>query len=448
MPGGTRTLQIAEWIADELARGVARATSTARPVWWHAETVADGDDRAIRDAGWHGLAWGLVTPDEEWLVGLGDVMGLEAQVLGWRRLRRGFQQLAATVDVPPDWPWGGGFAFGRGRWPGFPAAAFHLPALTVAYRPGSALTVRLAARLEPLYPARRVIDMHQALWHRFQAAPPDWRRPRIRVEAESPDAERFAALVGQAERACRTGALSKVVLARSVTAEVAPAPAPEAIWRRIVEENPGTYRFFIRRGTRVFMGASPETLVEVHGGQVRTMCLAGTTARGAHEDLASSDKDRREHEWVRRHVQDRLARVATHVDMPEEPAVRWVGDIGHLFTPVTGTLKAGATLWDAAAALHPTPAVGGTPARQALDFIAREEAITRGWYAGGVGWVNLRGDGWLAVGLRSMLYDTLAARATLFAGVGIVAGSQPERELRETEWKLLPMLKALGGSLP
>jgi menaquinone-specific isochorismate synthase len=148
--------------------------------------------------------------------------------------------------------------------------------------------------------------------------------------------------------------------------------------------------------------------------------------------------------WVRRHIAERLARVATDVRMPDEPIVRRVGSIAHLFTPVSGTLKPGLGLWDAAMALHPTPAVAGSPTDAALRFLGREEPLTRGWYAGGVGWGDAHGNGWLGVGLRSMLWEP--GRATVFSGCGIVSGSDPEAEWRESTWKLRPMLEVLGAA--
>jgi salicylate biosynthesis isochorismate synthase len=443
----TSTLPVEVWVAREIEQGLKVSRQTRSTVWWHAEHELPAGPTELWRMGWRGLKWGMVTPDDTFVLGLGEAARVEAQAFGWTRLAGGFRQLKEATGLPSDWVVGGGFAFGRGRWPGFPAAYLGLPGLTVHYRPGQDIRVRLAVRLDPVLDAPRLIRMYVAWWKAFSDPPPDWVTPAVVPGTAKPTPPEFGRLVARAEAHCRAGDLQKVVVARSIALDLTPAPEPEAIWRRVVRHNPETYRFFVRRGTRVFMGASPETLAKVDGTHVSTMCLAGTTTRSISEDLVASDKDRREHEWVRRHVAARLARVATEVSMPAAPAVRWVGEIGHLWTPVDGTLKPGLTIWDAAEALHPTPAVGGTPTRTALDFIAREESTVRGWYAGGVGWANLSGEGWLAVGLRSMLYDTARGRATLYAGVGVVAGSDPARELAETEWKLKPMRDALEGSL-
>ncbi len=128
--------------------------------------------------------------------------------------------------------------------------------------------------------------------------------------------------------------------------------------------------------------------------------------------------------------------------MPAAPVVRALRHVVHLHTPITGTLRHPVHVLELAARLHPTPAVGGTPTRAALDWIAAHETTPRGWYAAPVGWFDGDGDGELAVALRC---GVLAGnRAHLWAGAGIVAGSDPDRELAETELKLRAMLGALG----
>jgi len=137
-----------------------------------------------------------------------------------------------------------------------------------------------------------------------------------------------------------------------------------------------------------------------------------------------------------------LARITAGTVVVGTPRVVGGRFVQHLLTPVTGRLASDRTIWDAAAALHPTPAVGGRPREAALEWIREREGWPRGWYAGAVGTVDLAGDGRFVVALRSTLVR--GAAATLFAGAGVVRRSVAEREWEETSWKMLPMLTALA----
>jgi len=160
------------------------------------------------------------------------------------------------------------------------------------------------------------------------------------------------------------------------------------------------------------------------------------------DDLRASTKDANEHRIVVQAIVEALGPWCEHLDAPDTPEVDTFADVAHLATPVYGTLRDPAP--DALTlvrALHPTPAVGGTPTAAALDVISRLEAEPRGAYAGPVGWIDARGDGEWAVALRGAAVD--GHRARLHAGAGIVAGSDPEAEWVETQAKLEPMLRAL-----
>jgi isochorismate synthase EntC len=192
------------------------------------------------------------------------------------------------------------------------------------------------------------------------------------------------------------------------------------------------------------VGASPELLVARYGDRVVSRPMAGTAVPGdgALERLAASPKDAREHRLVVDAILEVLGPRCLEVEAAAEPEVDEFADVAHLATPIHGTLRTPAP--DAltlARALHPTPAVAGTPTDAALAAIARLEPHGRGRYAGPVGWVDARGDGEWAVALRCASLD--GARAVLHAGAGIVAGSDPDLEWTETEAKLDPMLRAL-----
>jgi menaquinone-specific isochorismate synthase len=182
---------------------------------------------------------------------------------------------------------------------------------------------------------------------------------------------------------------------------------------------------------------------------LETEALAGSIRRGAgaSEDAAlaaallRSDKDVREQRLVIEAIASRLAQLGLKPEFSAQPEVRRLANVQHLLTPVRAVLPAAVRLLDALAALHPTPAVGGTPQPAAVACIRGLEGFPRGLYAGALGWLNARGGGEFFVGLRSALVD--GPRARLYAGAGIVAGSSPENEFAETELKFKAMQDAL-----
>jgi isochorismate synthase EntC len=165
-------------------------------------------------------------------------------------------------------------------------------------------------------------------------------------------------------------------------------------------------------------------------------------AREAAAQLLASAKDRREHELVVSAIRDALEGMRSDIDAPAEPVVRTLRHVLHLHTPIRAVLSEPHHVLELVAALHPTPAVGGTPTPYAIDWIKHHEPVARGWYASPVGWFDLDGDGEFAVAIRSGVI--VGDRAHLWAGAGIVAGSDPDKELAETELKLRAMLGALG----
>jgi isochorismate synthase len=219
--------------------------------------------------------------------------------------------------------------------------------------------------------------------------------------------------------------------------------------RRLAAHYRGCYLFAIARGESCFLGATPEQLLRLRDGELHTMSLAGSIRRGetpAADDalgqsLLDSAKDRREQIVVTQAITEALGETCLSVRVAPEPKLLKLGNIQHLCTPITGQLASGYTIFDVIERLHPTPAVGGRPREAALQFIREHEQLDRGWYAGPVGWVNAAGEGEFAVALRSALLR--GRTATLFAGCGIVADSDPEREYAESELKLKPMLSAL-----
>jgi menaquinone-specific isochorismate synthase len=202
--------------------------------------------------------------------------------------------------------------------------------------------------------------------------------------------------------------------------------------------------FAVQRGQRILLGASPERLVSLNDGEVKSEALAGTGGRnGQSAALVDDLKERHEHELVVRAILESLGSCCDDISYPERPELLKLRNVSHLRTPIRGRLRPGYSLFDLAFRLHPTPAVGGFPRQAALDRLAAFGETRIGWYSGGFGTIGLNGDGEIAVVLRCAALS--GRRAELSAGAGIVAASDPSREFAETEAKLSAMLSALEG---
>jgi menaquinone-specific isochorismate synthase len=268
--------------------------------------------------------------------------------------------------------------------------------------------------------------------------------PPLRVAAEQPAQFAITACVSAGEwrdavtRALGlidAGAFDKVVLARSVQVD---ADQPFEV-RRVLSELRRTQPGCTVYGAGGFVGASPELLVRKTGHDVVSRPLAGTGTDAAR--LRASRKDAHEHEFVVDAVRTGLAVRCDRV-RSDGPSPLGFADMTHLATTVTAECRDTETsVVDLALDLHPTPAVAGTPRAVALDVIRRLETKRRGNYAGPCGWVDVCGDGAFAVALRCGALD--GTRALLYAGAGIVAGSDPDAEWFETQQKFEPMLRAL-----
>ncbi|MFJ3393853.1 isochorismate synthase [Leifsonia aquatica] len=241
--------------------------------------------------------------------------------------------------------------------------------------------------------------------------------------------------------------LSKTVLARDLAGHL---PLESDLRRALVElalGYPECWTFAVDG----LVGSSPETLVRVHHGTVTARVLAGTISRGAdavadHDaavTLASSTKDQEEHRFAVASVLEALRPHSADLDASDLPFTLKLPNLWHLATDVAGTLSDGASSLDLADALHPTAAVAGTPRQDALAVIRELEPFDRGRYAGPVGWVGGDGDGEWAIALRCAQVDP-DGDLTAYAGAGIVADSDPERELAETTMKFRPIVEAFG----
>ena len=250
--------------------------------------------------------------------------------------------------------------------------------------------------------------------------------------------------------------VSKVVLSRSLTA-TARQPVDPAALVALLGHDPGVTVFSTplpstaSAAPRLLVGATPELLVSKSGASVLSHPLAGSARRSADPTadrksavaLENSDKDQREHRAVVEAILDTLAPYCSKLDLPDGTTLRPTETMWHLGTKIVGTLKDRDTpVVELAGALHPTPAVCGLPRDRAAAIIGALEEYDRDFYAGAVGWTDAAGDGAWYVSIRCA--EIAGARIRLYAGAGIVSGSNPLEEAEETSAKFIAMLTALG----
>ena len=335
----------------------------------------------------------------------------------------------------------GGFAYRpdrdpHGAWAGFPSLLFRVPALAVLRKRGRTFAIAAAPDSEEM----------------LDVAPTAVRAPAARhldvTPARNPMA--WTVAVETAAARLRAGKAEKVVLAREVVAHGDGVVSAGKVVRGLRTAYPSCFTYLVTGadGT-AFAGASPELLVRRTGDHAFAQPMAGSVARGSSdaEDerlaraLSASVKDADEHRVVAQFVVDALRPFATQVSA-RGPEVARFTNIQHLATTVEAALRhPAADALQLAAALHPTPAVGGWPRDAADELIDELEGMERGWYAGAVGWIDGRGDGEFAVALRCGLLWEDGAR--LYAGVGVMPDSDPARELEETELKFKALLTSL-----
>jgi isochorismate synthase len=399
------------------------------------------------------------------LAGLGSVVTLEDRGPGrFARVAQRWRELAAQASAEPsEGPFGsglvaaGGFAFADDgasalHWSRFAPASLVVPEIAFARRgtetwctvaalarPGDAadaIEARISGRLAALRVAPLpLLDPHPTERHRVGGA-------------LAP--EHYEAAVAHAVELIKRGELEKIVLAREVEVRAPREHAIAAVYAVLRGAFGGCFVLAIGRGESTLVAASPELLIRREGLRASTLALAGSTRRSADpavddhlgERMLRSGKERREHAIVVERIERELRRHAVWVTRPSEPSVVRIANIQHLATPLRAQLAEPVGAIELAGLLHPTPALGGEPTARALPLIRALEGIDRGWYAGPVGWTDANGDGEFCVALRCALIEGGVAR--LYAGVGVVADSDPAAELAETELKLEALLPVLS----
>jgi len=264
-----------------------------------------------------------------------------------------------------------------------------------------------------------------------------------------PTSTDWITLIESAKTTIDNNKLTKVVAARHIHVQGTHAFNETAILKRLSINYPSCYLLGVSLGNKTLVAATPEQLIAINNGTISCDALGGTGKRGdntrqdnlfAHRLLQDS-KTRHEHKLVVDHLHQRLSNISAHLSIPDNPSVLSLGNMQHLWTPIKAQCRPGISLFDLAAILHPTPAVAGTPVEEAKQWIAENEPFNRGWYSGGIGWIQADGNGELAVLLRAALLSD--NNAELYAGAGIVADSDPRAELDETELKLRSVFDVL-----
>lgn len=243
--------------------------------------------------------------------------------------------------------------------------------------------------------------------------------------------------------------LEKVVLARTLQVDHDVNFNAAKILARLRQKQRAVYHLVLKLDQQLFVSATPERLVKLAAGTLQTAAVAGTAPRSAdkHEDqalgaaLLQDEKNRGEQHIVVAEIKRRLRPLTDQLSIPNEPVLLKSQQVQHLYTPIQAHLTAKETIFSLVAALHPTPALGGYPTEAALALIQRWEPDFRGLFGAPFGYVTFAGNGEFAVAIRSMLVR--GQQAKLFAGAGIVAASDPEKEVQETRLKFQPMLTLL-----
>ncbi len=444
-----------EFFLDELPRRLARALSSPPRgrVFSFSARLPGRSAVSVPETG-ISVHWCRVT-DGKLRVGIGSAWeatatgpGRFAELARAHRILMNGWSTASLDGTAPARAAFLGFAFGEDSSTGdLPNALLWVPRV-VAERRGPSIVLHFtgcqedepAVLLEEwIAAARRLADTSagssRANPARFPALPADDQAWRQRVQ--------------EALGTIRSGSVEKLVLTRRVELALERQPEIGRVIPWLAARYPTGTVFALRRPEASMLGVSPERLLSLQAGVVVADALAGSAPRSTRNDederlgegLLEDAKARAEHEHVVEGIVDALEPLCAGLVAPQAPSVVRLPTVQHLSTHVHGRVRPEVTVFDLISRLHPTPAVGGTPRDSALAWLANNGEQERGWYTGGVGWLDDSG-GDISVVLRCALLA--ADRATLFAGAGIVEGSDPAAEFLETDWKLQAILEALA----
>ena len=392
-----------------------------------------------------------------WIVGVGQAA--EIRVEGPERFQQalakhqGLMNSAICEDNAGPGPiLMGGFSFRSGApdneiWQAFPEGLLTLPRWQVASQQNHrwlTLNVMVNGHMT-IEPFLKELSAQGAVLLQERTG-----LPSLHGATLKPSTNHWRANVEQALEAVKNRKVRKLTFARTLNVSCEKPIQPEPVLESLVQNYPNCRIFAFCRNDSCFVGASPEELVSLSGKAVTSTCLAGSAPRGTSnkEDsrlsawLMGSEKERKEHVIVVDWVSERMKKLCSQLKWDNVPHVIKLDNLQHLETHFTGMPKNVNHVLEFVAALHPTPAVGGIPLQPALELIEHLEQHARGWYTGPVGWIDRHGSGSFAIAIRCALLR--GNEAFLYAGSGIVAGSDPDREYQETNNKFRPLLTALG----
>lgn len=300
----------------------------------------------------------------------------------------------------------------------------------------------------------RFEDIRDTCHHKTANDHPKYQTDELRntplPESSNGEYRHWISSVKEAKNLIADKNFDKIVLARKISVPNNNNITPTQILNKLRKEYTNCYSFLIHQpNNKTFLGSTPERLGSFRNQLLLTEALAGSIQRGqtATEDsvleknLSDSTKNVNEHNFVIKDIEERLAPLIKTVSRSQKPEVKKLTNVQHLYTPIRAQLKKNTTMLEVIDQLHPTPAVGGYPWDDAAPHISKLENFERGWYGSPVGWLNSKGMGEFAVGIRSGLLTE--KNIHFYAGCGIVSDSNPAAEWEETNLKLKPMLSAL-----
>lgn len=344
---------------------------------------------------------------------------------------------------------GGGSFFDsteRGEWDSFPSATLVLPRYALIRIGGKTFfsANQLSATNESI---RLEAESFIAKFESANLSSPSMPDEIITSETSRTD---WQSAIERSVKMIQQGELKKIVLARPMQATGNRAIDVPAMLEHLGDSCPICFRFLFEFSpATTFAGATPERLVSVSGSKFATAAIAGSIRRGEFpaedkalgQQLLNSTKDQSEHDFVVEQIREKMSPLAEALNIDSAPELFRMPNIQHLRTNISGALKPNHSILNIVAALHPTPAVGGTPTDSALRVMRGLEGFERGWYAAPVGWIDSNGDGDFVVAIRSGLFRENSA--TLFGGAGIVENSDPQKEWDETGLKIRFLLNAM-----
>lgn len=381
-----------------------------------------------------GEAWSVVASGADRFSRLdGEYRRLQS---GWTRISHGGARNRARAFL--------GFAFDPEEreipiWRGFGNARLQVPELMLEWRDGGCTLTFNWMRQRPVHSDRILTRWLQLLDEVISSSHGDNHKQRYYHQQEQPPASNWQQQVEKAVSAIQRGELQKVVLSRQLQLAFPRPVAHRQMLSDLALHYSACTLLSISFGASVLVAATPERLLSLHHGQVVSDALAGTMASDQWRQDAGMAQH--EHQPVVEAIEEALRPLCSRVEAGSKPARLPLRDLSHLYTRVRGQVRPGVNLFQLLGRLHPTPAVGGTPHRQALTWIRQHDGAGRGWYTGAFGWLGDDREGHLSVLLRCALIAGRQAR--LFAGAGITAVSEPRRELEETRLKFQPMLASL-----